>query len=91
MYAYFLKVKDINKRKLKKQLKMAQNISFNQNEKRPFQIVSQIYYNLNANEDFVMFVTSKFITCFVDTHLHAFSFTFFGNKIPINCLFTKGK
>ena len=39
-------------------------------------MVSHIHYNLNANsEDFVIFFTSKFITCFIDFHLHAFNLT----------------
>src|ERR1700738_2481662 len=29
-------------------------------------IVSEKNYNLNANEDFVIFLTSKLITCFID-------------------------
>ena len=32
--------------------------------KRPFQKESHIRFKLNANENFVIFVTSKFITCF---------------------------
>ena len=44
------------------------------NDKRPFQMVSHIHYNLNANEDFVVFFTSKFIECLIDIHLHAFGF-----------------
>ena len=38
-------------------------------------MVSHIHYNLNANENFVVFFTSVYITCFVDIHLHAFGFT----------------
>ena len=45
-------------------------------------MVSHKHYNLNANEDFVITFTSKFITCF------RFQL---GNKILVNCLFTKGK
>ena len=33
---------------------------------RPFQMVSLKNYNLNANEDFVMFLTSKLIICCID-------------------------
>ena len=33
---------------------------------RQFQMVSHKNYNLNVNEDFVMFLTSKLITCFID-------------------------
>ena len=29
-------------------------------------MVAQINYNLNANEDFVIILTSKLITCFID-------------------------
>ena len=29
-------------------------------------MVSHKNYNLNVNEDFVMFLTSKLITCFID-------------------------
>ena len=29
-------------------------------------MVSHINYNLNVKEDFVMFLTSKLITCFID-------------------------
>ena len=29
-------------------------------------MVSHKYYNLNANEGFVIFLTSKLITCFID-------------------------
>ena len=36
-------------------------------------MVSHIHYNLNANEDFVIPFTSKFITCYIQ--LHAFGFT----------------
>ena len=54
-------------------------------------MASHIYYNLNVDEDFVIFVASKLTTCFIDIHLHAFGVTFFGNEISINCLFTKGK
>ena len=39
-------------------------------------MVSHIHYN-NFNvdhEDFVMFLTSKFIICFIDIHLHTFGF-----------------
>ena len=53
-------------------------------------MVSHIHYNLNANEDFVISFISKFITCFIDIQLHVFGFNL-GMKIPINCLFTKGK
>ena len=38
-------------------------------------MVSHIHYNLNADEDFVISSISKFIACFIDIHLHAFSFT----------------
>ena len=45
-------------------------------KKRPFQMVSHMHYNLNANnEDFVIYLTSKFITCFIDIHLHALDLT----------------
>ena len=37
-------------------------------------MVSHTHYNLNANEDFEISFTSKFITCFIDIHLHAFGF-----------------
>ena len=38
-------------------------------------MVSHIHYNLNANEGFVIFFTSKFIICSIDIQLHAFDFT----------------
>ena len=38
-------------------------------------MVSHIHHNLNADEDFVISSISKFIACFIDIHLHAFSFT----------------
>jgi hypothetical protein len=34
-----------------------------------------MHYNLDTNEDFALSFTSKFITCFVDIHLHAFGLT----------------
>ena len=40
--------------------------SFISEWQRHFQIVSHKNYNLNANDDFVMFFTSKLITCFID-------------------------
>ena len=41
-------------------------------------MVSHIYDNLNANENFVIFIylfTYEFITSFIDIRLHAFGFT----------------
>ena len=39
-------------------------------------MVSHIHYNINANEDLVIFFfTFKFITSFIDFHVHAFKFT----------------
>ena len=38
-------------------------------------MVTYINCNLNAHEDFVISFISKFITCFIDIHLHAFGFT----------------
>ena len=46
-------------------------------------MVSQKYYNLNANEDFVMFLTSKLITCFIDG--------FTSKRKSQSCLFTQWK
>ena len=40
------------------------NLSFNLEWQRPLQMVSHKCYNINANEDFVMFLTSESITCF---------------------------
>ena len=42
------------------------NISFILEWRRPFQMVSHTNYNLNVNEGFIMFLTSKLITCFID-------------------------
>ena len=53
-------------------------------------MVSHIHQNLNANENFVISFTSKFITCFIDIHLHAFGFHF-EDEILINYLFNEGK
>ena len=53
-------------------------------------MVCNIHYNLNVNKDFVIFLISKFVTCFIDIRLRAFGFNS-GNKISISCLFTKGK
>ena len=38
-------------------------------------MVRHIHYDLTANEDLVIVVTSKLITCFIDIHLDAFGFT----------------
>ena len=38
-------------------------------------MVSHIHYIFNANEDFIIFLTFKFIICFIDIHLHTFNFT----------------
>ena len=38
-------------------------------------MVSRIYYNLIANENFVILVTFKFIIYFIDIQLHALGFT----------------
>ena len=35
-------------------------------------MVSHMNYILNVNEDFVIFLTSKFITCSINIHLHVF-------------------
>ena len=45
--------------------------------------VSHKNCNLGANEEFVMFLTSKLITCFIEG--------FTSKKIPINCLYTQWK
>ena len=45
-------------------------------------MVSRKNYNLNANEDFVIFLTSKLITCFIG------GFTI-DNETPVNCSFTQ--
>ena len=37
-------------------------------------MVSHIHNNLNANEDFVLSLTSRFITCFIDIHLYPSGF-----------------
>ena len=43
------------------------NLSFIIEQQKPFQMVSHINSKvLNANEDFVIFLTSKLITCFID-------------------------
>ena len=42
------------------------NLSFIIERQRQFQMVSHINDNLSVNEDFVMFLTSKLITCFID-------------------------
>ena len=58
---------------------------------KPSQMGSHIYDNLNANENFVIFI----IYLWVHYKLYWHSFTYFrfhfGNEIPVNCLFTKGK
>jgi hypothetical protein len=33
---------------------------------RQFQMISHKNYNINVNEDFVMFLTFELITCFID-------------------------
>ena len=38
-------------------------------------MVSHIHCYLNATEKFVILFTSKFITSFIDIHLHAFDLT----------------
>ena len=47
-------------------LNQCTNVSLILEWHRPLQIVSHKNYNLKANEDFVMFMTSKLITCFID-------------------------
>jgi hypothetical protein len=42
------------------------NLSFILEWQRHFQIVGHKNYNLGVNEDFVMFLTSKLMTCFID-------------------------
>ena len=42
------------------------NFSVTLEWQRHFQMVSHKNYNPNANEDFVMFLTSNLITCFID-------------------------
>ena len=42
------------------------NLSFALEWQRQFQMVSHKNYNLNVNEDFAMFLTSKLIMCFID-------------------------
>jgi hypothetical protein len=46
-------------------------------------MVSHKNYDLNANEDSVMFITSKLITCFID------GFTFKMKSQSITCLLTR--
>ena len=50
--------------------------------KDPFKWVSHMCYNLDAHEDFLKLLNSKFITC---CRFH------FGNEILLSCLFTEGK
>ena len=38
-------------------------------------MVVHMHHDLNANEGFVTSFASKFITCFIDIHLHALGFT----------------
>jgi hypothetical protein len=48
-------------------MKIHINLSVILKWQRPFEMISHIEYNLNANEDFVTFLTSKLITCFIDS------------------------
>jgi hypothetical protein len=43
------------------------NLSFILEWQKHFQIVGHTSYNLNVNEDFVMFFTTKLMTCFIDS------------------------
>ena len=45
----------------------AHNLSFILGWQRPLQMVSLKSHNINANEDFVILLTSNLITCFIDT------------------------
>lgn len=56
-----------------------------------FQRVSHFHYNLDANEDFVISVTSKFITYFIDIHSHVFGLTMGIKSQPIAYLLKEGK
>ena len=49
-------------------------------------MVSYIQNNVDTNEDFVIFFTSNFITCFIDFHLHAFGFNSGIKSQSIACL-----
>ena len=49
-------------------------------------MVSSIHYNLNANDNFVIFFIFNFITCFIEFHLHAFDFTSGMKSQSIACL-----
>ena len=60
------------------------SIALVQNEKKTHSMVSQRNYNLSANGGFVIFLTSKLITCFY-WQFH------FNNDILINCLFARWK
>jgi hypothetical protein len=42
------------------------NLSVILERQRQLQMASHKSYNLNVDEDFVMFLTSKLITCFID-------------------------
>ena len=42
------------------------------NDKWLFQMISHIHYDLNDHEDFVILFIFKFITRYIDIHLHAF-------------------
>ena len=53
-------------------------------------MMSHIHYNLNVDEDFLIVFTSKFITCFIDIHLHASGFTS-GMKSQSIAYLLKGK
>ena len=41
---------------------------------RPLQTVSHKSHNINANKDFVMFLNSELITCFIDTFISGMKF-----------------
>ena len=49
-------------------------------------MVSHIHYNFNANKEFLIYFTSKFITSFIDIHVHAFGFTSGMKSLSIVCL-----
>ena len=51
------------------------NISFILEWQKTLTIARHIHYSLNTNEDFVLFLASKIITCFINIHLHAFGYT----------------